>query len=497
MAVVVNYVERGHYLDSVALMRLSRSASGLPGVESAAVMIGSRTNKDLMRDSGLLTQTGEQAQANDLIVGIRALDDPGAQAALDEVRKLLSSTSRAHAGRGVPRVKGLASAVEALPDANLALISVPGEFAAGEARKALNRGLHVLMFSDNVPLDEERALKDLARERGLLMMGPDCGTCLLHGVPIAFANAVPRGDIGIVSASGTGLQEVSTLIARAGRGISHGIGVGGRDLYDKIGAITTLMAIDALENDPETARIVLVSKPPSPGVTEKVVSRIARSRKRFSVCLMGCRELDLPPNARLATTLRAAAEDALGVRLAPAFLDGVSPGVERGRRWVRGLYCGGTLCAEAQFVLLSAGHAVYSNVPIPGAQPSGRETIAGHSLIDLGDDEYTRGRPHPMIDPQIRSELLTRTLADAQVAVILLDVVIGFGAHSDPAGVIAEALAAVKGPRPLVVAAVCGTEADPQGYSRQVRALQEAGVVVAPSNAHAAELAAKVLALPG
>ena len=256
---LVNRVEAGRYLDSVALMRVSRRLEALPGIEAAALMIGSPSNKALLRDAGLLAPDGEKATSNDLIIAVRGTQSGKAlQAALE----MLLETKPA--GRdGLPHARSLAGALELLPQASLALISVPGEFAAYEARKALERGLNALVFSDNVPIEDEAALKRFAAQRQLLLMGPDCGTALIAGTPIAFANAVPRGDIGIVSASGTGLQEVSSLIARMGGGVSHGIGVGGRDLDARIGALGTLAAIDALERDPGTARMVLISKPPA------------------------------------------------------------------------------------------------------------------------------------------------------------------------------------------------------------------------------------------
>jgi len=321
-------------------------------------------------------------------------------------------------------------------------------------------------------------------------------------VPLAFANVVPRGGVGVIAASGTGLQEVTTLIARAGSGISHGIGVGGRDLRDEIGGITTLMALDALDADPGTSHIVIISKPPAPRVAARVLERIAESAKPFTVCLLGQGELTLPRNARRAHTLREAAELALGgARFAPEFAaQAALPPVRRGTL-VRGLYCGGTLCAEAQLVLLAAGESVRSNAPVPGAHAidtSSSEAArngerSAHSIIDLGADEYTRGRPHPMIEPAIRNAPLRAVLADAATAVVLLDVVIGYGAHPDPAGTLMEALATPSGTRPIVIASVCGTEADPQVYSRQVRTLENAGVIVAPSNAHAAELSLRIL----
>ena len=456
MSLVLNRVERGRYLDSVALMRLSRRLSALPGIEEASLMIGSPSNKALLRDAGLLAPEGEDAGPNDLIVALRASDERLGQEAL---RSALEAQREQIYSDTLPRGGSLATALDVLPHANLALISVAGEFAMAEARKALNAGLHALVFSSGVPLEEERALKLLAREKGLLLMGPDCGTALIAGTPLAFANAVPRGDIGIVSASGTGLQEVSCLLSRMGRGVSHGIGVGGRDLDERVGALATLAAIDALEQDPGTATIVLLSKPPAPAVAETVLERLARCRKKSVVCFLG---LDKPG---MAPTLLAAAEMAAGTRLERENF----PGTQKTNGRVHGLYCGGTLCTEAELVFKRRG-------------------LQGHRFIDLGDDRYTRGRPHPMIDPEIRNAHVAAAAADPAVGVILADVVLGYGAHADPAGV----LLSVKSEK-TIIASVTGTDDDPQVRWRQVARLRAAGVLVAPSNAQAAELAAALV----
>jgi FdrA protein len=446
-----NRVEKGRYLDSVALMRVSRRLAALPGVEAAAAMLGTPANRKLLRDAGLLVAAGEAAGPNDLIIAVRG-GDP--DAALDAALGFLSE--RPAETSSLARARSLKGALQVLPDANLALVSVPGAFAAHEARAALERGLNVLVFSDNVPLEEEVALKRLAKERGLLLMGPDCGTALIGGTPIAFANAVPRGEIGIVAASGTGLQEVSTLIARLGGGVSHGIGVGGRDLDERVGALGTLAAIEALEADPGTSTIVLISKPPSPPVASRVRERLQASPKPSVVCFIGSE----------GATLRGAAESALGRKL--EWPD--RPRVARAGGKVIGLYCGGTLCAEA-------------------------EKIFGHrrncQFIDLGGDEHTRGRPHPMIEPELRNGPIARALADPRVAVLLFDVVLGYGSHENPAGVLAAAL---KGSGKIAVASITGTDGDPQGRSPQEAILKAAGIIVAPSNAHAAEFAASLAA---
>jgi FdrA protein len=449
---VLNRVERGRYLDSVAAMRLARRLGALPGVEEASLMIGSPSNKALLREAGLLAPEGEQAGVNDLVIAVRASNEKAGRAALESVFDL----SETKQSEGLSRARSLGGALDTLPGANLALISVPGEFAAAEARKALQRGLHALVFSSNVPIEEERALKLLAKEKGLLLMGPDCGTALIAGTPIAFANVLPRGEIGLVSASGTGLQEVSCLIARLGGGVSHGIGVGGRDLDERVGALGTLAAIDALEQDAATKTIVLISKPPAPRVAEQVLKRLKACRKPSVVCFLG---LEKPGLAR---TLREAAEMAMGKKI-PA--EKIKSKKVKGR--VQALYCGGTLCSEAELIFR-------------------RLKLNGHEFVDLGSEEFTRNRPHPMIDPEIRNTHVAKALADKKVGVILLDLVLGYGAHADPASVLVSALSGKK----TVIASVTGTDSDPQVRSRQVAALREAGVLVAPSNAHAAELAA-------
>ena len=455
MRFVLNRVERGRYLDSVALMRLSRRLTALPGVEDASLMIGSPTNKALLREAGLLAAEGEKAGANDIVIALSASDERLGREALQSA---LVAEQQEFQVENLPRVRSLARAMDALPGTNLALISVPGEFAVAEARKALSAGLHALVFSSGVPLEDERALKLFAREKGLLLMGPDCGTALIGGTPLAFGNVVPRGDVGIISASGTGLQEVSCLLARMGKGVSHGIGVGGRDLDERVGALATLDAIDALERDARTAIIVLVSKPPAPRVAEQVLERLARCRKKTVVCFLG---LDKPG---LAPTLLAAAEMAAGTKLPNENFS-----ITKSRGKVQGLYCGGTLCSEAELIFRRRG-------------------LQGHTFIDLGDDRYTRGRPHPMIDPEIRNAHIATAARDPTVGAILVDVVLGYGAHADPAAVLIKSLN-----EKLVVASVTGTDDDPQFRARQVGKLRNAGVLVAPSNAQAAELAASLV----
>ena len=496
-AAIVNEVRKGFYLDSVALMRMSREIAGLPGVEDAALMMATPANQAILAEAKLLAEPGRAAAGNDLIVAIRAETAVLAEAALAAALDLLAAP-RGGAGNGARfRPHSLGAALTALPEANLALISVPGEFAAAEARKALDRGLHVMIFSDNVALEDERALKEAARDRGLLVMGPDCGTAVLGGVPLAFTNRVPKGDVGIIGASGTGMQEVMSLIALAGGGVSQAVGAGGRDLSEAVGGITTLMALEALDRDPATRHVVLISKPPAPGVARKIAARVGESAKPCSLCFIGAEPFPAPGNARLAPTLKAAAEQALGGVEIGAGFDTAPASTPKRPGAIAGLFSGGTLCAEAQVVLAAGGREVASNAPVPGARAIEGATQDMHLLLDLGADEYTRGRPHPMIDPSLRDAPLTAALADTQVAVVLLDLVLGLGAHGDPAGHLASVLAERPGDGPALVASVTGTEDDPQVRSTQVAKLEAAGVLVAPSNAQAAALALALCDAPG
>jgi succinyl-CoA synthetase alpha subunit len=494
--VVLHEIRRGFYLDSVALMRLSREVAAAPGIVEAALMMGTPSNVAIMRNAGLLEE-GVAVKGNDLVLAVKAQTVPAGREALDAALRTLDKPKARGDRKPAWRPRSIAAAVKANPEVNLALISVPGDFAAAEARKALNRGLHVMMFSDNVSLADELSLKQQARAAGLLMMGPDCGTAVIGGAPLAFANRLRRGRIGIIAASGTGTQEVSCLISEAGEGISHAIGVGGRDLSKEIGGITTLMAIDTFDSDPDTNHVVLISKPPHPDVARTVIERIARSPKSYTVCFVGAAEAILPPNARYAATLKGAAELALGGRAIGASFDpkARAAGITRrkARTRIEGLFAGGTLCAEAQVILAAGGRKVTSNAPIPGVARLGTGQELQHDhLIDLGDDEYTRGKPHPMIDPLVRDDALRAALDSPDIAVILMDLVLGFGAHSDPAAHLASVVGGRGADAPALVASVVGTESDPQTRSLQVRKLEEAGIVVAPSNAQACELAVAI-----
>src|SRR5438876_5528623 len=500
-----NFVRASFYQDSVTLMRLSRDMEAVPGVTAAAAMMGTPHNRELLQQAGLLAPEGAAAGPADLVIAVIA-DSPAAADAARAAAEhaLLARRAIAVGNTTAAPPRTLTSALKILPDANLALISVPGAYAGAEALQALRAGLHVMLFSDNVPVETEVALKRLALERGLLLMGPDCGTALVNGVPLGFANAVPRGRIGIAAASGTGAQEVMSLIAQCGEGISHVIGVGGRDLSDAVGGLAMEQALAALAADAATSVICVIGKPPSVSVSRRLESQIARSGKPCAVHFVGLAPgVDRPtvgrggaPTANLEDCARAAVALARGEKhhlvtftVADEEVARLTSDARRGRgpeqRFVRGVYSGGTLAWEARFILAGGLTDVASGVIGTGE---------GHRVVDLGEDIFTVGRPHPMIDGAVRRDWIAREVADPTVAVLLLDVVLGYGAHADPAG---EVLLAIENARRrgiAVVASVTGTDADHQNRSIQVSRLRSAGVVVMPSNAQAARLAARIVA---
>ena len=501
-------IKRSEYHDSVTLMLAAREVSRLPGVSDAAVVMATEANKGLLKEAGLLTPEAEAASPNDLVIAVSG-EESAIEKALAEAEKLLGKKQVSGTGAEGLRPKTVRSAVSANPAANLAVISVAGRYAADEAWEALHQGLHVLLFSDNVSLTDEIALKRYAVEHGLLMMGPGAGTAILNGTALGFANALPRGPVGIVSAAGTGLQEVSTLLAKQGVGISQGIGTGGRDLKEEVGGLMMLAGLKALQEDPETGIIVLVSKPPAAGVAARVLEQVARSEKPSMVCFLG--GSSQTPGVLFAHTLEQAAHLAAGYAKTghwPTQTEGntqptpaIQPHLQPGQRYLRGLFSGGTLCYEAQVIWRDMlAEPVFSNAPLEEANrlPDSLHS-QGHCAVDLGEEEFTVGRPHPMIDNDLRIRRLLQEGGDPQTAVIMLDVVLGYGAHPDPAAELAPVIrqacqSALEEGRELpVIASVTGAEGDPQGLSRQVQALEKAGVVVCRSNAEAARTAAEIV----
>ncbi len=491
MSEIINEVRKGFYLDSVALMRLSAEISALGGIFEAVLMTGTPANQQIMKDAGLLNETGAAASANDLVIALRADGTSSANRALAHAQKSLQGKTKntASADR---RYSTLSSASAAAPEMNLALISTPGAYAAREAQLALDHGMNVMIFSDNVSVEKETALKRKARDLDLLVMGPDCGTAYINSVPLAFANAVAKGSTSVIAASGTGLQEFSVLLTQLGAGIRHGIGVGGRDMSDEVGAISTMMAIDLLAADELTDQIVLISKPPGEKTANAVFEKLASCGKPAIACVFGLKEIT-QTNIQQADTLLAAAEMAAGARLDvpdhPKNAQALVKDMNAKRKILKGLYTGGTLCTEAHLVLRDNNVHVSSNAL--QSDPS-----TPHQLIDLGADEYTLGKPHPMLEPAVRTPFLLDELNDPANAVIMLDIVLGYGAHHDPAHEVTQAMQSLQGvtDKPVVIGTVCGTRDDPQNYLQQCEALTQSGVILCSCNSEMAKLGAAILA---
>lgn len=495
----------GTYHDSVALMQISMTLERLPGVQQAAMIMGTAQNKDLLREAGLLTPEGEQATANDLIICVQGETPTSVAEALQEATKLLH-TRRAmtvEVGEAAPRT--LEAALRHLPEANLALISVPGQYARYEAIKAVRHGLHVFLFSDHVELETEEELKQLATQQGVLVMGPDCGTAILNGVPLGFANQILRGPVGLISASGTGLQQVTCLLAHQGIGISQAIGVGGRDLHQRIRGRSMRAALQVLAQDPETRVIVLLSKPPAPEVASCLIAEAIQAGKPCVLAFLGVGSpvRMSPPLYPVSTLEEAALVTGALVRGEPLSAlsynipESLQPAVQKARsvlqpvqRSIRALYGGGTLAYEALWLLRHSGGEVSSNL-----DHSLQNVEKGHIVLDLGAEEFTTGRPHPIIDPTVRRRQLLNIAQQPEVAVVLCDIVLGWGAHQDPATALAETWKEVQtisqaaGRSLIGIAMVCGTSTDPQGYENQCQILRDQGWIVTSSNAQAVRLA--------
>ena len=492
---VKTLIKHSEYHDSVSLMLTARDLSKLEGIRDAAVVMATEANKSILADAGLLTDEVKSATPNDLVIAVSAESDSLADAALQKVDSLLKKKTTS-SDAGVFKSKTIRGALASHPSANVAVISVAGRYATDEAWDALLHGLHVLLFSDNVSLEDEIALKTYAREHSLLLMGPGAGTTILNNVALGFANVLPAGPVGIVSAAGTGLQEVSTLLARRDVGISQGIGTGGRDLKKEVGGIMMLEAIKALQHDSGTAVLTLISKPPADEVVQLILDQVSASSKPTVICFLGGNMDSVAkiPNVIPARTLyECALLAAHGVQSLPtlvaksgdfavqALLAAENASLKKqanklrkklnpDQHYLRGLFSGGTLCYEAQVIWKDMlDSSVYSNAPLPdgSALPDSAKSYQ-HTAVDLGEEEFTVGRPHPMIDNDLRIRRLLQEARDPETAVIMLDVVIGYGAHPDPASELGNAVEeAIRLGRSqkrelLVIASVTGTEDDPQ-----------------------------------
>ena len=489
-------IRRGAYYDSVVLMQLQVNLAKLPGVADVGVMMGTQANKELLAQSGLLTAEAKEALQDDLILVIDGEDEAAAESALGQVDALLSRRRRT-AGDQDYLPQSIEAATKILPDAGWVLVSVPGRYAAGVGREALRLGKHVFLYSDNVSLEDEISLKKTAAEKGLLVMGPDCGTAIVNGVGLGFANRVRSGPIGVVGASGTGLQHVTARIHQLGSGITHALGTGGRDLSEDVGAITARQSLNLLSRDPHTQVIVLISKPPAPSVADELL-RVARSGgKPVVVNFIGYAppaHLAEQAGLHFAPTLDKTAE--LAVKLAndsQTFevlkTSKVSMRFAPGQRYLRGLFSGGTLAYEALLILQDYLPVVYSNAPLNKQHKLANSLKSqAHTIVDLGEDEFTVGRLHPMMDNTLRIQRLEQEAKDPEVAVLLLDVVLGYGAHPNPAGELAPVIGKAKTKAEAedrcleVVGLVSGTDEDPQNMAEQIEQLKVAGARVETNN---------------
>lgn len=505
-------IRKNQYYDSVFLMAVNKRLSESPGVQQTAVLMGGEKNKGLLADIGVHDAQIDAAQPNDLIVAVIAETPEIVHAALERIDEALNAVAETTPLSSLHTFEdGLAQK----PNANLVVITIPGEHVVREARKALTAGLNAFIFSSNVSLDDELALKQLAAQKGLLVMGPDCGTSLIGGVGIGFANVVRTGPIGVIGASGTGLQEFTSQVHNAGLGISHAIGTGSHDLSDQVGGLTTFAALDALEADASTKVVAMISKPPSNRTLARLIERVRTSKKPVVGCFLGAR---LQPKGA-DTAFQSASIIDQAVSLAVTKAGGKPPASHTNfsaeeQEWLaqeraawspeqkhlRGLFAGGTFCYQTQHILKEAGIATYSNAPLDPEQALADPDVSReHTLVDMGDDYYTLGKPHPMIDSTLRRQRIVTEGRDPQVAVLLLDFVLGYNAARDPVSDLLDAImearqdAQRRGRHLTVVASVCGTDGDPQDLSLQTQMLRKAGVIVFQSNARAAAFCCALL----
>jgi len=515
---VAIHVLSGVYHDSVKLMRVSAAALEKSGILQAVAVLGTPMNREQLAQGGLLADQAEHAGPNDLVLAVEADSIRAAEDQLASMEAALNKP-RSSGGAGLFTnfpVPTLDAALGKDPQINLALFSIPGPNVRREAEHALQKGLHCLIFSDNVPIEDEVALKKMGRKKGLLVMGPDCGTAHIGGVGLGFCNVMRPGKIGIIGAAGTGIQEAMAAIDAAGGGISCALGTGGRDVTDAVGGLAMIQSIEMLTDDSGTEVLLILGKPPESGAMKKVLEAAARCEKTAVIHFVGMRTGEIRRqtgnNSHLHVADSLAAAGSLSVSLAgqPGAVTtfGIGPETSKiifewnrrrtkSRRFLRGVYTGGTLCAEAQEVIGRTVQGISSNAPLDKINGMMTNPIKseGHSIVDLGDDLFTRGNPHPMIDPGPRNARIFQEAEDSETAVVLFDVVLGLGSHTDPAGEAAKAIerALFSNPDVLFVCSVTGTEGDSQNLEAQRTRLTKAGILVADTHVEACLAAATAL----
>ena len=502
-------IEAGRYIDSLETLYASSVLAEQPGVNNGYAGVASDAFKDTLQAEGLYTPVLDKATANDFVIVAQCEDLAVFEQAVEAVYASFDSEEMQETQE--EHFISIKAAVEKHPEANLCSVAVPGENALCEVKKALNAGLHCVVFSNNVPLEQEREMKELAREKGLLCMGPDCGVANINGAALVLSSINNRGPFGICGASGTGIQHVAAMLHEAGTGVSQTIGTGGNDLKDPVGGIMMLMGIDALEADPQTRYIALISRKPGEKTFPKILERVSRCSKPVVALFMGSdREMVEASGAIYADSLDDCAQKCLALvnmeyplaseeelaRLAAQEVQKLSPE----QKYLRGAFSGGTYMDEASHVLVERIGTIWSNCPLePEWKLENSYMSVQNSCIDYGEEEFTLGRPHPAIDPSIRKPAILREAADPEVAVILLDFILTPPGHMDPTGYVledislAQEMAEAEGRHLIFIASVLGTTADLQDLHRQQRQLTQAGVIVCQSNYRAAMLAGEII----
>jgi len=500
---IYGLIKKNTYQDSVNLMVLSSKLSDLDGINKVSIMMGTPANIGIFKNTEMYVEEFSQAGPNDICISVDTDDNGLVSMIAGELDNFIKELSTKSSGSKLMVSRTLDSALKSLPGANLALISIPGEYVYKEADRLLDRNINTFIFSDNVSKEDEKKLKDKAHTKGLLVMGPDCGTGILSNIPLAFANIVPKGNIGVVGASGTGIQEITSVIGRNGGGVSHAIGIGGRDLYEEIGGVSAIDALYMLNRDENTDVIVFISKPPAPTVRDKIIETFKTLDKNVVALFLGEKPLGEEKNINYVWTIEQAALKALLIanetREYRSQIEGIKEKLEKIRnnivqRKINGFFGGGTLAGEAA-ILLKDHFDIKDDIKKEGYMLN----FEGHEIIDFGDDMYTKGRPHPMIDPKTRVDAINNLINKDDIAIVLFDNVLGYGSNEDMAGALAPSIINViktkraKGEEILFIASVCGTEEDIQSYSSQVEKLMDAGVLVLDTNAKASYMAIEAL----
>lgn len=480
-------IQKNTYQDSITLMLLTNAIDEIDGVQKVSIMMATPANKDIFAQAGFKTAELDAAGNNDIAILLDVHDEDVVSVVLEAMEEFLDNQGTVDVQDTSNLVKNWEGALNHSLDTNVAQFSIPGQYAADEVETALDAGKHVFLFSDNMDIEDEVRLKQLATEKGLLLMGPDCGTSFISGVPFAFTNMLKKGNIGVVGASGTGIQEVTTQIVQLGGGISHAIGTGGRDLSAEVGGLTMKAGIVALNEDPLTEVLVVISKPPAKEVRLAIEEQLQSIDKPAVAIFIGEKPENHQGNISYAYTLEEAAKLAVNLSKKESVEQysqeplQISP-KPLGTK-IYGLYAGGTLANEAGMLIADALDVELPTSHEKGYMLDNKDAV----VIDLGDDFYTQGKPHPMIDPQNRIEMIEKISNEEPGSIILMDLVLGYGANEDMASTLAQTIENVrkKNEETTFIVTICGTEDDPQNYAQQKKILESVGAIVATSNVQA------------